>query len=104
MLFPAVSLKRSELLPLHLSLRLPQAVLVTVQLYGLVVVSDLATDSINSFDAADRLNALVKPELALLLVQVLWLGANGRVLLTLCCGACVRRARAAVALLPFCAL
>lgn len=63
------------------------------------MVSDLATDSINSYDAADRLNALVKPEVAVLLVQVLWLCANGRVLLTLCCGASAR-ARSAAAVLP----
>ena len=89
--------------PPHLPPLPPQAVLVTLQLYGLVVVSDLATDSINSYDAADRLNALVKPEMAVLLVQVLWLGANGRVLLTLCCGASAR-ARAAAGILPLAAV
>jgi hypothetical protein len=75
-----------------------QAVLVTLQLYGLVVVSDLSSDSINSYDAAENLNALVKPEVAILLVQALWLGANGRFLLTLCCGASAR-ARAASSVL-----
>jgi len=63
-----------------------QAVLVTCQLYGLVVCADLTADYINAYDAAARLNALVKPELALLSVQVSVLAISQRPLLLLCCG------------------
>jgi len=50
------------------------------------VCADLAADYINAYDAAARLNALVKPELALLSVQVSVLAISQRPLLLLCCG------------------